>query len=182
MIQSFCINRVYSFIVLLVATMFISVNVQADSRIGQASSVVMEPSSGGLVTAPSELRDLIERWSADQRSLEHFYVFPFSVARLSRFEEFHKEWLGILEGIDFESLSIDGQVDYLLFRNHLNRSLLQLDKEAASAKETLSHFPFAQTIIDLREDLQRMQCGGHHQATRTGARRYCLASCLPARY
>jgi uncharacterized protein (DUF885 family) len=62
-----------------------------------------------------------------------------------------------LEDIDFTDLSFDGQIDYLLFKNHLNRSLRKLEQDAEAVKEALSLLPFAEMVITLREDLQRMR-------------------------
>jgi len=142
---------------IILATFLITPTIsQANVAANEAINDFQEPASGVIVASPSELRGLIERWSADQRSLERFYIFPFSSARLSRFKEFHQEFIGILEGIAFGDLSIDGRIDYLLFKNHLKRSLLKLDQDAIAAKEALALLPFAETIINLREDLQKM--------------------------
>ena len=150
-------NRVDFCVVLLVACMIMSTNLPAASQ-SQASDVVFgHPESGDIISAPSELRDLIERYSADQRSLERYYDFSFSPARLSRFKEFSQEWLGILDEIDFARLSQDGRIDYLLFKNHLTRGLQRLDKESGSAQEAFQLLPFADAIIALKEDLQRME-------------------------
>jgi uncharacterized protein (DUF885 family) len=103
------------------------------------------------------LRGLIERYSADQRSLDRYYDFSFSPARLSIFIEFNREWLGVLEKIDFDRLSQDGRIDYLLFKNHIKRGLQRLDKESESAQAAFQLLPFAKSIIALKEDLQRME-------------------------
>jgi len=113
--------------------------------------------SGKIVPEESELKAAIERYSVDGRALDRYYTFPFSPARRSRFTAFNKEWLGILDGFDFDHMSLDGQIDYILFKNHLTRALYQLEKEAALYKEAAPFIPFAGIIIGLREDLQKMQ-------------------------
>ncbi|MEE8604681.1 MAG: DUF885 family protein, partial [Candidatus Aminicenantaceae bacterium] len=90
-------------------------------------------------------------------SLNRYYAFPFSSTRRSRFMAFNKEWCGILDGVDFDRLSQDGQIDYILFKNHLMRTLRQLEQEASTIKETALFIPFAETIIGLHEDLKKMQ-------------------------
>lgn len=143
---------------ILIAAYLMTFTVSPSSAANSRANISFQkPASGEIVPAPSELRDLIERWSADQRSLDRFYVFPFSSRHLSRFMEFHQEYLGILDGIDYRALSIDGKIDYLLFKNHLNRALLKLEQDAETAEAALSLLPFAETVITFREDLQRMQ-------------------------
>ncbi len=115
------------------------------------------PASGKIVPEESELRSMIERYSVDERSLNRYYAFPFSSTRRSRFMAFNKEWCGILDGVDFDRLSQDGQIDYILFKNHLMRTLRQLEQEASTIKETALFIPFAETIISLHEDLKKMQ-------------------------
>jgi uncharacterized protein (DUF885 family) len=115
------------------------------------------PMSGDIVPAESELKAVIERYSTDERSLDRYYTFLFSPARRARFAAFYQEWLDILARADFESLSQDGKIDYLLFKNHLHRASGRLEKEASTAKETAPLLPFANTIIGLNEDLKKMQ-------------------------
>jgi len=124
------------------------------------------PSSGKIAPEESELKASIERYSADERSLNRYFVFPFSSARLSRFEAFYEEWIGLLEGFDFDDLSQDGKIDYLLFKNHLVRALDQLQQDRSSSKKVSPLVPFAGTIIRLREDLQKMEWIGGPEAAK----------------
>ena len=114
-------------------------------------------SSGIIDSSPSIFKVLVERYTADKQSLERFYDFPFSSARISRFRLFCQEWLDVLKGIEFSLLSRDGQIDYILFKNHLTRELLQLDQQEQSVLETQTLLPFARIIIALKEDLNRMR-------------------------
>jgi hypothetical protein len=118
---SFSSNMIDFRIVLLAVCIIMIMNLPAVSQNLTSDIAFGLPASGDIIPAPSELRDLIERYSADQRSLERYYNFSFSSARLSRFKDFNQEWLGILEGIDFNRLSQDGRIDYILLKNHLTR-------------------------------------------------------------
>jgi len=151
------LNRIDFRIVLLAACIIMIMNFPAVSQNLTSDIASGLPASGDIIPAPSELRDLIERYSADQRSLERYYDFSFSSARLSRFKDFYQEWLGILEGIDFNRLSQDGRIDYILFKNHLTRGVQRLDQESVAAREAFQLLPFAESIVNLREDLQKMQ-------------------------
>ncbi len=144
-------------IVVLAALVIAGLSIPAVAQNTKSDMVFGQPVSGKIVPAPSEIRDLIERYTADQRSLDRYYDFPFSPTRLSRMKDFNREWLGILKGLDFSRLSQDGRIDYLLLKNHLTRGLGSLEKESASAQEAFQLLPFADSIIALKEDLQRMQ-------------------------
>lgn len=123
---------------------------------GQAAKI-SNPSSGDIIAEEPGLRNLIEHYTADKGALERYYSIPFSSARRKRFKEFNLEWLGILAKIDFGKLSLDGQVDYILLKNHLNRELRRLETDATAAAEMEPLLPFAAKIVELREDLQKMR-------------------------
>lgn len=116
-----------------------------------------QPASGKIVPADTGLRPLIERYSADERSLNRYYRFHFSPARRARFTAFNREWLKILADMDFSRLSLDGRIDYLLFKNHLKRAIQKLLQEVSEYKRIEPLLPFAGAIIDLNEDLKKMQ-------------------------
>lgn len=152
------INRSYFCNVLIVS--FLVFYFALPAAAGQERSKKLyfsPPSSGEIIIAPGELRELIQRYSADQRSLERYFPFNFSQTRFTRYKSHNHEYLGILAGIGFNKISQDGKIDYILFKNHLKRTLQRLDKEAESAQEAFLILPFAETIIDLCEDLQTMQ-------------------------
>src|SRR6185436_6497935 len=58
---------------------------------------------------------------------------------------------------NFEALSQAGQVDYLLFKNHLTHELLQLDIEGKALAEVAPLLPFARSITDLSDARRRME-------------------------
>src|ERR1041385_1923047 len=109
-------------------------------------------------TAPvSEMRAAIERYTADRGSLTRSYPVAISPARRARFKKFYEEWLASLKSVDFDSMSQDGKIDYLLFKNHLEYELRQLDIQAQQLAEIQTLLPFATTIIDLEEARRRME-------------------------
>ena len=105
----------------------------------------------------SELRADIERYTADRGSLTRSYPVPISPARRERFRKFYDQWLASLKSLDFDSMSQDGRIDYLLFRNHLEYELRQLDIQAQQLAEIEPLIPFASTIIGLEEARRRME-------------------------
>ena len=105
----------------------------------------------------SELRPAIERFSTDRSSLSRFYTVQISPVRQARMKQFYAEWLDRLAKLDFNKLSHAGQVDYLLFKNHLDHELRQLDIQAKQMAETEPLAPFAKAIIELHEARRRME-------------------------
>ena len=103
------------------------------------------------------MRAAIERYTVDRGSLTRSYPVPMSQARRDRFRKFYEEWLASLKPLDFDSMSQDGKIDYLLFKNHLEYELRQLDIQRQQLAEIEPLIPFADTIIDLEEARRRME-------------------------
>ena len=124
------------------------------------SFVVQVPAqTGGRSKAEnvSEMRAAIERYTADRGSLTRSYPVAISPARRARFQKFYEEWLASLKSLDFDSFSQDGKIDYLLFKNHLEYELRQLQLQAQQFAEVQPLLPFAATMIDLEEARRRME-------------------------
>ncbi len=123
----------------------------------------------------SEMRNVIERYIADRGSLNRLYgvesspnapdrasanqpyTIELSPTRSPRMKQFYAEWLDRLGHLDFDAMSHDGRIDYLLLKNHLNQELRQLDIRAKALSEAAPLTPFRQTIIDLEEARRRME-------------------------
>jgi uncharacterized protein (DUF885 family) len=108
-------------------------------------------------TASSELRPMIERFSADLRSLTRTYPIRVSATRRARFERFFQENEAALGKVNFESLGQDGRIDYLLFRNYLRHERDQLALDGRQMTEMEPLIPFADSIIALEEARRKMQ-------------------------
>lgn len=108
-------------------------------------------------TPVSEMRASIERYGVDRGSLARSYPVGMSPTRRERFKKFYSDWLASLQTLNFDSMSQDGKVDYILFRNHLEYELRQLDIQAKQLAEIQPLIPFAKTITDLEEARRRME-------------------------
>src|SRR5215468_11451284 len=115
------------------------------------------PDLKDLDSSPSELRSLIERYVADRGSLTRSYPVEISPARQARFKQFYSDWLATLGKLNFDAMSQDGKVDYLLLKTHLNHELQQVELETRSLAEIAPFTPFAQVITDLAEARRRME-------------------------
>src|SRR5262249_10909623 len=115
------------------------------------------PDLKDLDSSQSELRSLIERYVVDRGSLSRSYPMEISPARQARFKQFYSDWLATLAKLNFDAMSQDGKVDYLLLKTHLNHELQQLELETRSLAEIAPLTPFAQVITDLAEARRRME-------------------------
>ncbi len=120
-----------------------------------------------LDSSPSEMRPVIERYSADQASLERNYPIDISPVRSSRFKRFYTEWLDRLRKLNFDAMGVGDRVDYLLFKNELDYELQQLDIESKQLAEMEPLIPFAQKIVELEETRRRMEPVNSQEAAGT---------------
>lgn len=111
----------------------------------------------GLDSTRSEMRSLIERYSVDRGSLFRAYPGIGSPARNARMKQFYSDWSNRLGKLNFEAMSQEGRIDYLLFKNHLEYELTRLAIQAAQLAEIDPLIPFSKTIIQLDESRRRME-------------------------
>jgi uncharacterized protein (DUF885 family) len=107
--------------------------------------------------APSEMRALIEYYIADRGSLQRSFFVNNSPARRDRFHKFYADALERIQKLNFDGMSQEGKVDYILFRSHLEHELRQLDLEARQQSEIEPLIPFGKTIVDFEESRRRME-------------------------
>ena len=113
--------------------------------------------SPALDSAGSEMREVIESYNTDRGNLSRTYADALSPTRRVRFKQFFEQWLDRLSKIDFDALGQDDRIDYLLFKNHLDHELRQLDEQTKQLAESDPLIPFAKTVFDLEETQRRME-------------------------
>jgi uncharacterized protein (DUF885 family) len=122
---------------------------------GRRGEAAKTPSD--LKSNESEMRAAIERYTVDRGSIQRSLPVANSPTRRERFRKLYNEWLASLQKIDFDSMSQDGKIDYILFKNHLEYELRQLDIQAKQMEEIQPLIPFGATIIGLEETRRRME-------------------------
>lgn len=125
--------------------------------LGQRQRPATTPSSSTPDTSVSEMRTIIEYYVVDRGSLQRSYPVVSSPARRARLRNFYTDALQRIQQLNFDAMSQAGKVDYVLFRNHLERELKQLDVEEKQLAEMQPLIPFASTIINLEEARRRME-------------------------
>ena len=81
----------------------------------------------GYNDPPSHLRGVIEKFGEDYGILNRFYTAQTSSNRSARFKQLYVDELNLINGLNFDGLNHDEQIDYLLFKNYLEHE----QKEAA---------------------------------------------------
>jgi uncharacterized protein (DUF885 family) len=142
------------------------------SRSGVAPRTSIEtsvvPALAPYATAPrSELADVVARFDADQSALGRRYGVDYSPARQKRLEDFTTQWLAGLRDVDFDKLSQEGRVDYVLMRHELEYQQYQLKRSGQQLVEMQSYTPFAATIFDLIEARRELKPVNQQDAGRT---------------
>jgi hypothetical protein len=100
---------------------------------------------------------MIEQFSADWRSLGRTYSVTISPARMDRFEKFYSDTLSQLDAVNFDALSHEDQVDYLLLKNLVISRQHQLTIRKKQIDEMMPLLPFAKTVEDFMETKRLMQ-------------------------
>jgi len=121
----------------------------------KTTASAVEPN--GTKAPVSEMRSAIERYTVDRGSLQRSYPVAVSRSRRERFKKFYEEWLNSLQSQNFDAMSQDGKIDYILFKNHLEYELRQLDIQSRQISEIEPLLPFANKIIELEEARRRME-------------------------
>jgi hypothetical protein len=77
----------------------------------------------------TELVNLITTYQADRGALSRLYTNRLSAEYFARMESFNQDYLKTLQAQKYDALSEDGKIDYVLFRNFLEKQLAELDLE-----------------------------------------------------
>ena len=115
----------------------------------------------------SEMRPPIYRFAADLAILNRAYSDPLAASRQSRLKEFLTEWQTRLRAMNFESMSQDGKVDYVLLRNRLDHDLRQLELDVKAQAEAAAYTGFAPTIFVLEEKRRKLEPVNPREAAST---------------
>lgn len=116
------------------------------------------PPLSPLVSArSSELAGVVERFAADAASLSRRYDAAFSPAQRQRMREFHDAWRARLREVDFDRLSQEGKVDYVLLDNYLQHQLALLDRQTKLRGEAAALTPFLDRLLALQDSRRNLE-------------------------
>ena len=101
------------------------------------------------------LIDIINTFEADKRALESTYTIDESEEYYQRFSRFYIKSRERLKTVDFEELSRDAKVDYLLLENLINREDYFLQLEYDAFKEVAAVTDFGEDIYAFIRERRR---------------------------
>jgi uncharacterized protein (DUF885 family) len=104
----------------------------------------------------SELATVVQRYALDEQALSRRYDAYDSPAQRKRMRGFYGAWRTRLRALDFDRLSQEGRIDYVLLDNHLRYELDLADRQEVQRGETAPLMPFRETLLalhDARRDL-----------------------------
>ena len=93
------------------------------------------------VAGTTDLREMIQQFSADQRSLLRTYAVFSANSRRERMKRFYDDSLVSLKLVDFDRLNQDGKIDYVVLQHYLNHRLHVLTLESQQYAEMSYGFP-----------------------------------------
>jgi uncharacterized protein (DUF885 family) len=126
---------------------------------GKQSTV---PNVQTLLKRPtSELSSAVDRFSLDYTALRRRYDAEDSPAHRRRMQQFLEEWRARLREMDFDKLSQEGRVDYVLLDNHLQHELAILDRENRQRAEGTTLLPFSDRLLALHDARRNLETTNH---------------------
>lgn len=108
-----------------------------------------------LIAQATELAEMIQTYQADRGALSRLYTNPLSEEYFNRMEAFNKEYLQTLESFNYDSFSEDGKIDYVLFRNYLEKELAELNLDRRAFDEVKSVVTFGTPLYQFVADRRR---------------------------
>jgi hypothetical protein len=104
-----------------------------------------------------EMPQMIEQYTADRASLNRIYPVTIAPARMARLEKFDNDKLAMLAAMDFDKLSEEDQIDYLLVKTRLTADLRFLAMQRKQIEEMAPLLPFAKPIEDFLDRKREMK-------------------------
>jgi uncharacterized protein (DUF885 family) len=99
----------------------------------------------------SRLANYIENYYADLEALDREYVLEESPQYYERMATFYDRWLEKLSQMDYESLSVDESVDFILLRRNIRRDRDEMRRARESYQEVQSVVEFAGIIENFQQ-------------------------------
>ncbi|MDA0314540.1 MAG: DUF885 family protein [Bacteroidetes bacterium] len=99
-----------------------------------------------LLAQATELVNLIQTYQADRGALTRLYTHRLSTEYFARMVSFNRDYLKTLQAQNYAALSEDGKIDYVLFRNYLEKQLAKLDLEERDFLQIQSVIAFGKPL------------------------------------
>ncbi|HMH42833.1 MAG TPA: hypothetical protein VK557_05080, partial [Pyrinomonadaceae bacterium] len=122
-------TRIFRFAAVAILSAFLLLNsfpLRTSAQRQQSRPSANKPATSDALAddaGQSEMRPIIEYYIADRGSLQRSFFVNNSEARRERFRKFYSDALERIQKLNFDSMSQESKVDYILFRSHLEHEL-----------------------------------------------------------
>ena len=103
----------------------------------------------------SKMADIVTEFEADNWALSRTYIVQESEEYYQRFSTFYNDWNKKLSAVDFNALSQQGKVDYVLLKNLVNKGEYFLNQDYDAFKEVSEVSSFAKDIFPFIKNRRR---------------------------
>lgn len=103
----------------------------------------------------SKMTDIVTEFEADNWALNRTYIVQESEEYYQRFSTFYNHWNKKLSAVDFNALSQQGKVDYVLLKNLVNKGEYFLNQDYDAFKEVSEVSSFAKDIFPFIKNRRR---------------------------
>lgn len=121
------------------------------------AAAVAAQGPSGLDPSVPPMRALIERFSADQATLQSVYADPLAPATRERMTAFLRDSRVQLATIDFNALDQESKADLLIFANFLSLQEHQLALDRQQWAEVAPLLPYSAAIFALEDERRQMK-------------------------
>src|SRR5688572_26388162 len=126
------------------------------------------PNSADLYAQTSEINNTMINYDADLGSINRFYSTSVesrgwgrqgnnynSPERRARLLQLNNDYLEQLDKLSFDNMSINGKVDFILFKRNLEDAKYQWQEEEKNYGQVSKYFPFSDRIYALEKPRRR---------------------------
>jgi uncharacterized protein (DUF885 family) len=149
----------------------------------QGEPKILVPDVAALVAdRGSEMRNAIERYTADHQVLLRRYRQQYSKSQKSVLAKFYAGWLDKLNTVKFDALSHDAKVDYVLLRNKIESAQDEMAHDDVVYADVAALIPFADSIWALEDARRSMKSVDPEASARTLTHIATQVNALRARF
>ena len=136
-----------------VAAASISISAVAGAQSGNPDQRTLVPDLKVLSALPSsELASVVNRLASDYNAITRRYDANNSPDQRTRMREFYTQWNNRLREIDFDKLSAEGKLDYVLMNREIKHEIALLDRGDSQREEVAVLLPFSDKLLALQDN------------------------------
>ena len=141
--------------------------IQAQNNVQGEPKIFVPDVTALIASRGSEMRNAVERFTADRLVLLRRYRQQYSKTQRTVLAGFYAAWRDKIKAIDFNALSHDAKIDYVLLRNKIEQSQDDMTHDMQVYADVGALTPFADSIWALEDARRSMKSVNPESAART---------------